>query len=205
MKKILILSVILLTTLSLFAGFEYEDEYIRLAAFKGWEILNPDHSYVFEGASGWEGTYDFFTEQENRVSEKNRALISKEIKDLFFDMIPVIINVEILKEFNSHGGKVVIGSLSTSEVNFTGNKLKGWEKPYNQSSKSMAPYYYIKIPKLLDYEIMFLIPKEFNESTIYINFENPEIRLTIPSNSRISIDNRIKCLEDEINRLEASK
>jgi len=206
MRKSLFLCVfLLLCAFTLGYSFTYENNNYKLSAFKGWELINPEQVYIFEGIDYWEKDelYDFVLEQGNLLNSLGkRSLKGSELKKLFSDqLIPVIVNVLIKERDDSYGGDVAINSISTNIASFRGRLLKGWEKPYGQSNKIIGAYYFIDVPENFNYEVLFLIPKEVADDEVNINFEYPDVVLTIPTGNLSSIKNRIDYFESEISRL----
>lgn len=205
MRKLLFIIFFLITVGAFSYSNIYDDGNYKMAVFKGWNVLDLNKEYHFEGYSeSWDEPYDFIIEQQQILKNKSKYIRGTELKKLFKDnLIPIIISVYAEKYESEYTNTFAISTISSNNFSLKGIKLFGFNEKYNELSKSTGAFYFINVPEKLNYQFFFLIPKELAVSYIRINFEFPiNTVIELPADNNEVIKSRIEYLKNEIKRLE---
>lgn len=205
-KLLLALSILLLISLPV-SGQEafFEGHGISIHAFLGWELLDPEETYVFTNHFYGIDYMDFIFEQHDALERIGADRLNPEqMKELFGDkLVPLILSMRTSLDFT---GYFYITTVSGRATSFRGGHLVGWEREYATIPKSVGAYYFLNdVPPLTTYELIFLIPKEVAEDLIVITFHIESERHAIVVDGRdqdVQLRHRIDYLQWEIERLQ---
>lgn len=192
--------VLLLTTPAI--ASVYEDDDYMIAVYKGWDMLESDARYVFEGKPPFE-SFEFIEKIHDTVRSQDTSVFTSEhLKSLFGeDYTPLFIEALVRNDV----GSLRLDVISTPTNAFKGNLLGGWEKQYGELSKSMGAYYFLNVPVGYYHTLFFLLPKELLNAPVTLTFNRPRVAISLTSDEKESIDSRIELLHREIARLEGLK
>ncbi len=206
-KKIMMLVVFLMFILAgnISASSNlYEDDSYKLAAFKGWDVLEQETNYVFQGVyfPKRSRVFDFILEQDELAkSDVWKAYSYIELEAMLKEKYTPII-LEILVKEEIPNLNIAIEAIATPFHSFEAEIMYGWEKQYSQVKVTGGSYYYLSVPKGHNYTLVFFLPKSLMQSEVRVVFQSPRVVLEIPSDNQESIYRRIDSLITEIERLQ---
>lgn len=197
---------------SMVAGAESicEHDTFIMSVTMGWDVLDRQARYVFEGSPRpFHDPFDFVDHQENVV--KQLGLRSFTFDDLVThfaeDFVPLLVSIVTSEAFD--GESLAIVSISSPSILLDAKLLAGWERQHAVRPKSVGAYYFLSsIPPNNTYEVFFLLPRAIAQPPISVNLRadpgalgNSNVTITAGSTGVEGIQDRMRFLEMEIQRL----